>query len=164
MKYVFIILCFLQGCAILAQDQYFKVENGEKISGDTHNYTECYLVYTIKTCTNKFESKSLMIGFILPVVPPINRGRLSYHSKGLPRVRLNNSAAETLELLVPPGVLLCSSEYSEQCVYKSTIELPSEKDVWLILPNKKHVTLQVESKGIIKLKHVKGLNYHLVSV
>ena len=162
---VILVIIFLQGCTILAQDQFYAARGAEKVGADKYENLHCYKQYDLRICTNSFDTKSLLIGIIVPVVPQLSRGRLSYHHESSPSVRFENSLEEDITVVLPEGVASCGeAQHSKSCLPVKYLTLSPEESVWLRLSDEKNIEIVVKNKGKFKLKRVKKFVYHLVSV
>ena len=162
---VILIIIFLQGCTILAQDQFYSAEGAEKVEADKYESFHCFKQYDLRICTNSFDTKSLLIGFIVPFIPQISRGRLSYHHESDPSVRFENSLKDDMTIILSEGVTSCGEgQHSKSCLSVKTVTLAPGGSTWLKLPDEKNIEITVKNKGNFKLNRVRKFVYHLVSV
>ncbi len=167
---VLALLC--SGCTVMARGEYIKLLDYESSSRDKLNDVFCYQSRSelnVEVCSKSFRSKSLSIGFLVPIIPQLNRDdRLAYDIKRKRVVELKNlSTSEPIILSRLGEVKLCSSNFQEKCDLLSEISIEPKASVWLELPPGARVPLEMRRDEIsyeVELEEFTRHYWHLVSV
>ncbi|RJG19468.1 hypothetical protein D4A39_00950 [Alcanivorax profundi] len=169
MRFLALLIAFIVGgCTVLAKDEYMAVSDPVGYKHDKLEKLDCYETEGLEVCSHPFDSKSLMIGVIVPIWPQFTRGRLSYDIDRERSVRIRNTSEGAAQLvLVASGNSCEDAEAPKTCEELKGFELMPAEEVWMKLPEHSGLELRVYFDGsgsIIKLRTKSRLNIHAVAV
>lgn len=166
------IIIIISGCTVSARNHHFElVDYTSKEYDDFHNiwcFTDNQNT-SVLVCSSPFKTRSESIGFILPLLPQLNRdSRLAYDITSERLIELKNTDPVTqVTIKELNGIQQCTNEHGMECQLQSIISIKANSSIWLKIPTGNIHEFSVyigENRYRIKLKEFSEVRWHLVSV
>jgi hypothetical protein len=134
-----LILSFLGGCTVSANNHHFELEGYESKSYDNFSNTWCFVSSNagdVVMCSSPYERHSKSIGVIVPIVPQTDReSRLAYDIIRERTVQFKNSSVlNSIRLALPSGFEVCTDSYAQNCSVSASAKIEPGESLWLKVP------------------------------